>query len=589
MERFEQQRTPDGLAVKMKQELFDRNLSENLKARKDIGFLLFPEATEQGEIIELRYNLSGMTSVNEAADSMTDEAFLRSLETLTDCLLSLPEYGLDIGQIMTAMDRVMLSEGDVKLICLCTQPDAREKANATRSVLLQIKQLAAERQGLEELNSLLANPYCSVQAIQGRLRKMNEAQPATSTSQVNPVSQVPVESPVKAPQAGVQPEVPQPAAFNPVHSADQPATSAPASDQPAFSNQPVFTPMNGGNPFSQASAPFVPMSGPAVPQPAQPAPRTTAEPVMSEPSPQLRMDSSIHFGINEQTMVEETPGFGSIGPGSANEATVAEFPSPSSYQASSPDEMTVVEGQQPAAGRRDMNAPTPSGTEGGNPEREEKKEKDRKSKPEKPEKKKKAKPEPARRPQTYEERKSFFWQNMIKLAGIVAVAVFLGIIAGAFLSSAALIVVILLAAVLITFLLSRGYLTLSWPKKPEPGKTPPTAPDVEDVFTVRLRLISQNLATRQEVIIRENDQIIGSDPNVCRVPVNQRGVSRRHCKISCVRTSGHEEYFITDLDSKNGTHLNGEKMEPNVAYPLKLGDHVILAGKYDFRVGSDAY
>jgi pSer/pThr/pTyr-binding forkhead associated (FHA) protein len=47
-------------------------------------------------------------------------------------------------------------------------------------------------------------------------------------------------------------------------------------------------------------------------------------------------------------------------------------------------------------------------------------------------------------------------------------------------------------------------------------------------------------------------------------------VSRRHARI----TRGRGGYFITDLDSSNGTTVNGYRLDPNRAYRLRNGDRV---------------
>ena len=47
-------------------------------------------------------------------------------------------------------------------------------------------------------------------------------------------------------------------------------------------------------------------------------------------------------------------------------------------------------------------------------------------------------------------------------------------------------------------------------------------------------------------------------------------VSRRHAQIS----RGPDGYFITDLDSYNGTIVNGQSLVPQRAYPLRNGDRI---------------
>lgn len=50
------------------------------------------------------------------------------------------------------------------------------------------------------------------------------------------------------------------------------------------------------------------------------------------------------------------------------------------------------------------------------------------------------------------------------------------------------------------------------------------------------------------------------------------GVSRQHAQISYWQGG----YAIEDLDSANGTLLNGSRLLPRQAYPLRPGDHVQL-------------
>ena len=47
--------------------------------------------------------------------------------------------------------------------------------------------------------------------------------------------------------------------------------------------------------------------------------------------------------------------------------------------------------------------------------------------------------------------------------------------------------------------------------------------------------------------------------------------------------------MIRDEGSKNGTRLNDQKLEVGVEYPMKIGDIITLAGRYQFKVVSDAY
>jgi pSer/pThr/pTyr-binding forkhead associated (FHA) protein len=53
----------------------------------------------------------------------------------------------------------------------------------------------------------------------------------------------------------------------------------------------------------------------------------------------------------------------------------------------------------------------------------------------------------------------------------------------------------------------------------------------------------------------------------------QKGISRRHAAL--VRSRGR--VHVIDLDSINGTFINGTRLSPNIAYPLNEGDQISLA------------
>ena len=51
------------------------------------------------------------------------------------------------------------------------------------------------------------------------------------------------------------------------------------------------------------------------------------------------------------------------------------------------------------------------------------------------------------------------------------------------------------------------------------------------------------------------------------------GVSRHHAQI----THRDDTYYLADLESSNGTFLNGQRLHLGKQYPLKNGDVIILA------------
>lgn len=59
----------------------------------------------------------------------------------------------------------------------------------------------------------------------------------------------------------------------------------------------------------------------------------------------------------------------------------------------------------------------------------------------------------------------------------------------------------------------------------------------------------------------------------------ESGVSRVHCHV----TLEDDTLYISDLDSKNGTFISGERLTPNVPYPLKRGDEFYV-GRLSIRI-----
>lgn len=53
---------------------------------------------------------------------------------------------------------------------------------------------------------------------------------------------------------------------------------------------------------------------------------------------------------------------------------------------------------------------------------------------------------------------------------------------------------------------------------------------------------------------------------------HERGVSRTHCAI----TYRNAQFFVTDLNSANGTFVNRKRLQPNVACLLNDGDELTL-------------
>lgn len=127
------------------------------------------------------------------------------------------------------------------------------------------------------------------------------------------------------------------------------------------------------------------------------------------------------------------------------------------------------------------------------------------------------------------------------------------------------------------------------PRKPQKQTPKMETPELTSVYSVKLRLKSVNLPKPVEVTIRKEEQLLGCDAVLCLQPLAYKGVSHRHCTIISKHQHGHTTYFIRDEGSKNGTRLNDRKLDAGIEYPLQIGDVITLAGRYQFRVMSDAY
>lgn len=90
--------------------------------------------------------------------------------------------------------------------------------------------------------------------------------------------------------------------------------------------------------------------------------------------------------------------------------------------------------------------------------------------------------------------------------------------------------------------------------------------------------------------------VIGRKADINTAPVDvdlspheafKKGVSRQHAALSRV----HRNIFLTDLDSANGTYLNGEKLVPYQERIVRDGDEIRLGNlrvRLHFDEGKDA-
>jgi len=91
-----------------------------------------------------------------------------------------------------------------------------------------------------------------------------------------------------------------------------------------------------------------------------------------------------------------------------------------------------------------------------------------------------------------------------------------------------------------------------------------------------------NNTVLKEYIVDQNEIIIGRDPG-SDVQIDNIGVSREHARITKEHsriTKGPGDYFVEDMDSINGTFVNGRKVTKKL---LNTGDEITI-GKYFLMV-----
>src|SRR3954468_5281401 len=70
-------------------------------------------------------------------------------------------------------------------------------------------------------------------------------------------------------------------------------------------------------------------------------------------------------------------------------------------------------------------------------------------------------------------------------------------------------------------------------------------------------------------VVLDKTVTLGRDPMV-ELPLQDEGISRRHCRV----VSDDKLFFVEDLNSTNGTLLNGERLQGRTV--LNAGDRIYL-------------
>lgn len=85
----------------------------------------------------------------------------------------------------------------------------------------------------------------------------------------------------------------------------------------------------------------------------------------------------------------------------------------------------------------------------------------------------------------------------------------------------------------------------------------------------------KRLADGEMVIIGRWPFRIGRMAEQVDYCIKNPAVGRIHAELS----KATEGYFITDMNTRNGTYVNGVRIEPNTEHPVKSGDRIMLANE----------
>ncbi len=111
-------------------------------------------------------------------------------------------------------------------------------------------------------------------------------------------------------------------------------------------------------------------------------------------------------------------------------------------------------------------------------------------------------------------------------------------------------------------------------------KIPDHDPAINPANPGTLRLVAMNAPMRVEIPVTKDNFVIGKkQESVDGVVSFNPKISRTHCQIN-VRGG---QYSVMDLQSANGTYVNGIRLQPNKPHPIKHGDVIRMANS-DFQV-----
>lgn len=92
-------------------------------------------------------------------------------------------------------------------------------------------------------------------------------------------------------------------------------------------------------------------------------------------------------------------------------------------------------------------------------------------------------------------------------------------------------------------------------------------------------LIAQSKESTRQYPLNLGDNSIGrkSESGTSRIQIEDKFVSRNHANITLEEKDKKLFFFITDVNSKNGTHNKAKvKLKPELKYPITLNDYYVI-------------
>ena len=103
----------------------------------------------------------------------------------------------------------------------------------------------------------------------------------------------------------------------------------------------------------------------------------------------------------------------------------------------------------------------------------------------------------------------------------------------------------------------------------------------EEEYKPQLTLISMNPRERNSVVLVKDNYVIGKLKSKADILLEEEGISRVHARIQ----KEGEEYYLYDMNSTNGTFINGRRLGVNEKVPLHVTDEIAFA-KIEYYIGN---